>query len=63
MTRAAEFCYIAEMRDGRLVQAIAGPLDIIWTKDPDMALRVSAAGHAPIKAVINSVGFRKILVG
>ncbi len=63
MTRAAEFCYIAEMRDGRFVQAIAGPLDIIWTKNPEMALRVSAAGQAAIKAVINSVGFRKILAG
>lgn len=63
MTRAAEFCYIAEMRDGRLVQAIAGPLDIVWTQNPEMALRISATGRANIQAVINSIGFRKILAG
>lgn len=63
MTRAAEFCYIPEMRDGRYVQAIAGPMDIIWTKDPEMAIRCTAAGRDNIKRVINSIGFRKVLVG
>ena len=51
--------YIAEMRDGRLVQAIAGPMDIIWTRNPEMALRITALGRANIQAVIGLDWFRR----
>lgn len=62
MTRSSEFCWIAEMRDGRMVQAIsADAASVYWTKDQDMALRITDAGRGPIQRVINSVGFRKVL--
>lgn len=79
MTRAAEFCYIAERQaDKSFLQAIKdngrGIVRTLWTTDAEMALRISAAGRAGIVNAITSahseeepmsmvVGFRKVLAG
>lgn len=62
MTRASEFCYIAETRDGQMLMAI-GPFvnNLIvnrgggrhgypahWTKNPELALRITETGKAEI---------------
>lgn len=63
MTRAAEFCYIAEM-NGRYLQAITvGGMQPLFTKEMEMALRITANGRKVISAMFNgSIGFRKVLI-
>lgn len=76
MTRAAEFCYIAERVEGVYLMAI-WPEDglIEWTPSTDLALRCTTAGRSQVQeAMIRakeiagahpaaySVGFRKVLV-
>ncbi len=61
MTRAAEFCYIAEHGAGMLLMAL-DPRPR-WTNDTDMALRITAAGRAIIQKAVPGIGFRKVLAG
>ncbi len=68
MTRAAEFCYIAETQpinptESQFVVALQrhGP---ILSSDPEMALRITADGRAGIAREVGMpIGFRKILAG
>lgn len=62
MTRAAEFCYLAERRDGVFLVGMAfGKFH--WSSDPDGALRVTDGGRDPIARAIPNLGFRKVLAG
>lgn len=75
MTRAAEFCYIAERKDGAFLlggwptgyeydaRTKGCPGSDHWTKDPEMALRITADGRTIFAAAMPEVGFRKILAG
>jgi hypothetical protein len=63
VTRASEFCYIAETRDGRILMAL---LDMkpIWTLNPDDALRMTFVGQAQMRSGLGpNIGFRKVLAG
>jgi hypothetical protein len=63
MTRAAEFCYIAEA-DSKFLCALAADGSSLWTTDPEKAIRISDAGRQRLAmACPVRVGFRKILVG
>lgn len=61
MTRAAEFCYLAEMQNGLILMGL-NPAPC-WTRDPEEALRVTAAGRAIIQKAVPGIGFRKVLAG
>lgn len=67
MTRAAEFCYIAERADGTMLMALK-PLEpgmpALWTRDPEQAVRHTFDGiRALQKRMGSTIGFRKILAG
>ena len=67
VTRAAEFCYIAERADGEMLLALK-PLDpgmpALWTRDPEEAVRHTFDGIRMLQKRLGAtVGFRKILVG
>lgn len=65
MTRAAEFCYIAERPDGALLMAVDRiSRNAVWTANPELALRITFDGRAAIAQIFGApLGFRKILVG
>ena len=67
MTRAAEFCYIAETKDGIFLRGLdmaMPPARAWWTSNPDEALRLTADYRQRIADRLGSaVGFRKILAG
>lgn len=67
MTRAAEFCYIAEREDYVFLLAVGHASRAFWTEDQDLALRITEKGKAAIAQIgqINGrpLGFRKILAG
>jgi hypothetical protein len=65
VTRASEFCYIAETADGRVLQGlwIDGVPRVKWAATPEDALRVSEAGKGFIGAALPGIGFRKVLAG
>ncbi len=66
MTRAAEFCYIAERKDGTFLQAIKlePGLPALWTADPEEAIRYTFEGVKSMQRLMGGqVGFRKILAG
>ena len=60
MTRAAEFCYIAERQsDHTFLQVLMdvtgnGIFHTLWTKDPEMALRITWQGRASIVNTLTS---------
>lgn len=67
MTRAAEFCYIAEHKDGRILMSLiedreSGTYQFGWTKIPDMALRMNIK-FAALTGSNFGLGWRKILAG
>lgn len=63
MSRAQEFCWLAEAHGMFLVALFAGKCH--WTPDPELAMRVSGAGrHAVATAAASlghQLGFRKVL--
>lgn len=67
MTRATEFCYIAERGDGAMLMAVnivTG--DLGWTRDPEMAIRSTIDGIAKLTGFTvdgKRIGFRKVLAG
>ncbi len=61
-SRAGEFNRIAEAPNGAMIMAI-GMGSVFWTQDRDLALRVTSAGRAQIKAMVPMAGFRTILAG
>lgn len=63
MTRASEFCYIAETRDGRMVLGLLGGKGLLWTNRPEEALRINEIGKFQITTLDPSIGFRKVLAG
>jgi hypothetical protein len=69
MTRAAEFCYLAEHDDGLFVKAINPTDRSVWDTDKvSEALRISEDGRKVVAAIVLTsgfgvVGFRKILAG
>lgn len=67
MTRASEFCYIAERRDGVMLLAMK-PLEpgmpCLWTNKPDEAMRHTLDGIRKLQASMGAaIGFRKVLAG
>lgn len=69
VTRAAEFCYIAERADGAYLMAIipAGER-VCYTEDPELALRISEPARKGVAHTVQlfgfgAIGFRKILAG
>lgn len=65
MTRAPEFCWIAEQADGKNVRAIYSDRRMEFTTDPEMALRITTEGRKTVVAAhpTGAIGFRKVLVG
>lgn len=65
MIRAAEFCWLCELADGMMLMAIDGngTRNVMWTLDPEMAIRSNAEGRVKLAKALANVGFRKILVG
>ena len=67
MTRAAEFCYIAERADGAFLSTVNVTTgDLGFTRDPEMAIRSTVDGCQKFSGFIvagKRVGFRKVLAG
>ena len=67
MTRASEFCYIAERRDGVYLLAmmpLAPGLPCLWTDKPDDAMRHTFEGIRKLQGSMGAtIGFRKVLAG
>lgn len=67
MTRAAEFCYLAELQ-GRSPKFILAydATRVWWTDDQEMGVRFTEEGRRVVSRLPldqKTVGFRKILVG
>ncbi len=67
MTRASEFCYIAERADGAMLLAMK-PLEpgtpCLWTNKPEEAMRHTFDGIRKLQSVMGAIiGFRKVLAG
>lgn len=77
MTRAAEFCYIAERAEGVYLMALCPSAKAIeWTPDMEMALRMTPGGRSQVQMLMAAIkeargehpaaysfGFRKVLAG
>lgn len=68
MTRASEFCYIAERADGAYLMGIGHAAQTYWTRDENLALRIAdrARGAIAQAAQISTprgIGFRKVIAG
>ena len=66
MTRASEFCYILEARNGEFLQTVKlaeRSKPCIWTKDPEMAMRLTFNGFHSMRKQLGGVvaGARKML--
>lgn len=69
MSRAAEFCWIAEHKHGLFLMAYSPTSPVVhWTDDPETAIRITSDGRKSVgahllKAMFGTVGFRKVLAG
>lgn len=65
MTRSSEFCYLAETKDGKFVQAMLPTLPglpMIFTDDPEQSLRLTFDGFHALRKQCNFLkGARKVL--